>query len=85
MRLADRVAEEMRLQHVRVVMRGDGLLVDACSDFVKRNPHHPMTVTDAALDSCGKALDLFEPHLVHAHDLIGRSRLVRAFRLKDSK
>lgn len=81
-RLADRVAAALRAEGTNFVCWGDGVLVDACGDFVSRRPAHPLNVMRAALDSCERATDLFYKHLILAHDARCRPRMVRAFQLR---
>lgn len=81
MRHADRIAEAMRDQGVCVVISGDGIIVDACRSHTRLSNDHPWNVNRAGCDSMQRATDLFKKHLVRAHDVRCRSRLVRAFRL----
>lgn len=83
MRLAERIAEALRAEGAVWVCWGDGILVEACGDHVKLKNNHPLNVINAACNAMERAPDIFEKHLVRGHDARCRSRLVRAFKLRE--
>ena len=81
-RLADRIADEMKRQNVRCVSWGDGLLVDVCRSRMRLKNDHPLNVMKAACNALERAPDRFRKFMMRGHDCNGNARLVRAFELR---
>jgi len=84
MRLAERIANELRSQGGVWCSWGDGILVDVCYDHVKIRNKHPLNVMKAACDAMERAPDIFEKLMIRGHDARCRPRLIRAFKLRPS-
>lgn len=85
MRLADHIAEAMKQENIRYICWGDGFLVDTARDHLKLRNMHPLNILKAACDAMERAPDRFEKFMMRGHDCRARQRLVRAFRLIQSK
>lgn len=83
MRIADHIAAALREDGTEWVCWGDGILVDVAKPHLKGHAaSHPLNVMTAACNAMERAPDLFEKHKMHGMDCRGRSRVVRAFKLK---
>lgn len=81
MKIADVAVDAIRKSGVMTVVWGDGILTEICYDagVEARHPLHAMQKVLAALSRD----DRFEAFHIRGHDARGRSRRVRAFKLKD--